>query len=92
MRGKHITMLVILAAMLVGLGMWSVGVGFGRAGDTSTGRPAAIEAEVTVPPLAIPSMDGLRERADYVSPDGREVRIGDVGISAGAVVTRSALD
>ena len=92
MRGKHITLLVIMAAMLVVVGVWSAGAGLGRTGDTSTGRPVYTQTEASVPSLSIPSIDELRDRADYVSPDGHEVRIGDVGISAGAVVSRSALD
>jgi len=51
-----------------------------------------VYTEASVPSLSIPSIDELRDRADYVSPDGHQARIGDVGISAGVVVTRSALD
>ena len=91
-RGKHITMLVIMAATVVVVGLWAAGAGVGRTGDTWTGRPVYTEAEASVPSLSTPSMDELRDRADYVSPDGHEARIGDVGISAGVVVTRSALD
>ena len=42
-RAKHITMLVILAAMLVVVGLWSAGASFARAGDDHDrpdGRPA----------------------------------------------------
>jgi hypothetical protein len=93
-RGRHVTMLAILAVMLFMVGLWSAGAGFGHAGDDtpSTGRPTIGEVVATVVPLTAPSMDELRARADDVSPDGRQVRIGDVGISAAPVVSRAVLD
>ena len=44
-RGGHITMLVILAAMLLTVGLLSAGAGFARAGDATatSGRPATDE-------------------------------------------------
>jgi hypothetical protein len=51
---------------------------------------SAVEAPATVP--TPPSMEDLRARADYVSPDGRYVKIGPVEISTTGVVTRAEVD
>ena len=91
MRSKHVAVAVVLAVMLLAVGMWSAGAGFARAGDAAatTMSPSGVVAGAPVVPLTVPSLDELRARADYVSPDGREARIGDVGISAAPVVSRT---
>jgi hypothetical protein len=93
MRSRRVAAAVVLAVMLLAVGMWSAGVGFARAGDAAatTVSPSGVVAEAPVVSSPVPSLDELRARADYVSPDGREVRIGDVGISAAPAVSRTPL-
>jgi hypothetical protein len=97
-KGLGLAAVATLLATVVGL--WSVGAGFARAQDDVAGpaRAAAAGPTVEVPALGTgrlgqpPSASSLAGQADYVSPDGRYVKIGPVEISAAVVVTRGPLD
>jgi hypothetical protein len=95
MRNVAKRMVVAVVAILVvaASGLWLAGAGLAQAQD-GVDRPTDSAATQNAEPVAQPrplSMDELRAVADYVSPDGSYVKMGDVEISA-TVVTSAALD
>jgi hypothetical protein len=99
---RRITISLLVTLVLVATSLLAVGAGFARAQD-GTATPtivaeavSAVETPTTVStqptPPTPPSMEDLRARADYVSPDGRYVKIGPVEISTTGVVTRAGVE
>ena len=100
---KRTTVLRTLGVLAGAMILSGAGAAFARADlnadSTSVGSGTALPPAVTVVAVSttatpvvtilVPDRDAFLRTADYVSPDGRQVRSGDVAISTTGTVSRA---